>query len=163
MNFVNNQSQGPSELQFLLPFTECPASLGLVHLLQKTFNRLYKLHESHYEDSNTRHDVCCQTHLLQLFVMSGGASSWKEGDRDIFKEQESHKITFSFFSFLFFFNQRQPDMYLLLECTRDFFEISSKKKQQQGIPVSCAVFCFSSEVARRPGQGRWECTPVSSS
>lgn len=143
MNFVNNQSQGPSELQFLLPFTECPASLGLVHLLQKTFNRLYKLHESHYEDSNTRHYVCCQTCLLQLFVMSGGASSWKGGDRDIFKEQESHKITFSFFSFLFFFfNQRQPDMYLLLECTRDFFEISSKKKKNNSKELLFHVLCF---------------------
>ena len=115
---------GAFRTAILLPFTECPASLGLVHLLQKTFNQLYKLHESHYEDLNTRHNVCCQTHLLQLFVMSAGASSWKEGDRDIFKEQESHKITFSFFSFLFFKNQRRPDMYLLLEYIRDFFEIS---------------------------------------
>lgn len=161
MNFVNNQSQGPSELQFLLPFTECPASLGLVHLLQKTFNRLYKLHESHYEDLNTRHYVCCQTHLLQLFVMSGGASSWKEGDRDIFKEQESDKITFSFFSF--FFNQRQPDMYLLLECIRDFFEISKKKNHSKEFLFHVLCFCFSSEEERRPVQERLGCTSVLSS
>ena len=163
MNFVNNQSQGPSELQFLLPFTECPASLGLVHLLQKTFNRVYKLHECHYEDSNTRHYVCCQTHLLQLFVMSGGASSWKEGDRDIFKEQESHKITFSFFSFLLFLIKDNLICICYLSVQEIFLKSLQKKKQQQGIPVSCAVFCFSSEVARRPGQERWECTPISSS
>lgn len=52
-----------------------------------------------------------------------------------FKEQESHNITFSFFFFLFFFslNQRQPDMYLLPNCTNFL-------KKQQVIPVSCAVF-----------------------
>lgn len=98
---------------------------------------LYKLNESHYEDLNTRHYLCCQTHLLQLFVMSGGASSsWKGGNGLFFKEQESYKVTPSSLpsflssflpssslppslppSLLFFLNQRQPDMYLLLKCT----------------------------------------------
>lgn len=96
---------------------------------------LYKLNESHYEDLNTRHYLCCQILLLQLFVMSGGASSSWKGDRDLLKSKKVTILLFPFFSFFFFFslNQRQPDMYLLPNCTNFL-------KKQQVIPVSCAVF-----------------------
>lgn len=164
MNFVNNQSQGPSELQFLLPFTECPAS-GFDSPAAKNIQQIvYKINEYHYEDLITRHYLCCQTHLLQLFVMSSGASSsWKEGDRDFFKEQESHNITsflsflISFFPFFFFFlfkmYRRQPDMYLLLKCT-------DLLKKRQGTPLSHSVFLFYHWWGRRPDQGRWGYTSI---
>lgn len=150
---LNNQSQGPSELQFLLPFTECLKCLGLVHLLQNTFNRLCtKLNESHYEDLNTRHSLCCQTHLLQLFVMSGGASSsWKKGDRDFFFK--SKKVTRLLFPFFYFsLNQRQPDTYLLLECTN--------LRNSKGFLLHVLCFRFSTEGRRRPGQEKWGCTSI---
>lgn len=122
----------------ITPFHRMSSVFGFGSPAAKNIQQIvYKLNESHYEDLNPRHYLRCQTHLLQLFVMSGGASSsWKGGNRDFFKEQESHKVTFSFLhssfpfyhptSFLssfppslppIFLNQRQPDMYLLLKCT----------------------------------------------
>lgn len=72
---------------------------------------VYKLNESRYEDLNTRHYLCCQTHLLQL---SGWGFIILTRRRHFFTEQESFEVVFLF---LFFLNQRQLDMYLLLKCT----------------------------------------------
>lgn len=82
----------------ITPFHRMSSVFGFGSPAAKNIQQIvYKLNESHYEDLNPRHYLRCQTHLLQLFVMSGGASSsWKGGNRDFFKEQESHKVTFSF-------------------------------------------------------------------
>nr|KAF6346897.1 hypothetical protein mPipKuh1_010632 [Pipistrellus kuhlii] len=59
---------------------------------------VYKLNESHYEVLETRHYLCCQTHLLQLFVMSGwGFIILKRRQELFFIEQESYKVAFLIF------------------------------------------------------------------
>lgn len=116
---------GAFRTAILTPFHRMSSVFGFGSPAAKNIQQIvYKLNESHFEDLNTRHYLCCQPHLLQLFVMSGGASSsWKGGNRDFFKEQESHKVTIPSLppslppSYFFFLNRRQPDMYLLLKCT----------------------------------------------
>lgn len=60
---------------------------------------VYKLNESHYEDLNTRHYLCCQTHLLQLFIISGGLHL-AEKETEIFLK--SKKVTGLLFPFIIF-------------------------------------------------------------
>lgn len=55
-----------------------------------------------------------------------------EKETDFFKEQESYRVTFSFFNFSL--NQRQPDMYLPLKCTRF---------KNGGSYFMCCAFVFS--------------------
>lgn len=86
---------------------------------------LYKLNESHYEDLNTRHYLCCQILLLQLFVMSGGASSSWKGDRDLLKSKKVTMLVFPFFflCFIFFFKSKTTWYVFATNCT-------NLKKQQ---------------------------------
>lgn len=81
MNFVNNQSQGPSELQPLNPHHRMSCIFGYSSSAAKNIQQvLYK--ENNIltnEDLNTRHYLCCQPFCCSLFVMSGKASLVKRG------------------------------------------------------------------------------------
>lgn len=115
---------GAFRTAILTPFHRMSSVFGFGSPAAKNIQQIvYKLNESHFEDLNTRHYLCCQPHLLQLFVMSGGASSsWKGGNRDFLKSKKVTRLLFPLSLLpslppIFFLNQRQPDMYLLLKCT----------------------------------------------
>lgn len=130
MNFVNNQSQGPSDCNSYSLSQNVQRLWVWFTCCKKHPTDCVQLNESHYEVLKTRHYLCCQTHLLQLFLMSGwGFIILKRRDRDFFYRARKLWGCFS----LFLKNQRQPDMYLLLKC---------KNLKQQGIPISCAVLLF---------------------
>lgn len=150
---------GAFRTAILTPFHRMSSVFGFDSPAAKNIQQIvYKMYGSHYEDLNARHYLCCQTHLSQLFVMSGGASlSWKGGDRDFLNCKKVMRLLFSFslslpfflplfllsyfpfpfFLFCFLIYQRQPDMYLLLKCT-------NLLRKQQETPVSCCIFIWAS-------------------
>lgn len=89
---------GAFRTAILTPFHRMSSVFGFDSPAAKNIQQIvYKIYGSHYEDLNTRHYLCCQTHLSQLFVMSGGASSsWKGGDRDFLNCKKVMRLLFSF-------------------------------------------------------------------
>lgn len=69
---------GAFRTAILTPFHRMSSVFGFGSPAAKNIQQtVYKLNESHYEDVNTRHYLCCaRTHLLQFFIMSGEASSF---------------------------------------------------------------------------------------
>lgn len=103
---------------------------------------------------NTRHYLCCHTHLLQSWVMSGGASSsWKEGDRDFLKSKKVKRLFFPyFFYFSFFFLFKIKDSQICI-C----YSSVQISKNSKGFLFHVLCFCL---ALREGGDERWGCTSV---
>lgn len=90
---------GAFRTAILTPFHRMSSVFGFGSPAAKNIQQIvYKLNESHYQVLKTRYYLCCQTHLLQLFVMSGwGFIILKRRQELFFIEQESYKFAFLIF------------------------------------------------------------------